>query len=291
MATAAGCGGHERVIPWVARPATTVPFPRYVPRAPAGAPPCHDLRYAGTQGVNSVTDEYGLAVRNSGSQTCSLEGRPAIVVPPGGPGPLSVIAAERDATVPPGFPAQGARFGLRPGQEAHVTLLVVRPCDHQRGSDARQGLRAFLPIGDAQTSFTILTCRGQGAVMSVGVFAPPERRRKLRTWPLRASLALPSAVRPGRTFSYRVHITNVSQRPFRFPYCPTFAARLNGGDRFGTLNCEPMGTLAPGAHATFAMQRFVTRKLPAGRYELRWSLMDETLKFDVVARGSLSVRH
>ena len=268
-----------------------MPIPRYVPAAPPDAPPCDDLRYAGTQGVNSVTDEYGLAVRNGRSQTCALEGHPAVVVPPGGPGPLSVIATERDATVPPGFPAQGARFGLRPGQEAHVTLLVVRPCDHGRGSDARQRLRAFLPMGDAQTSFTILTCRGQGAVMSVGVLAPPEQRRKLRTWPLRTSLSLPHAVTAGTTSSYRVRLTNVSQRPFGFPYCPTFAARLNGRDRFGRLNCEPMGTLAPGAHATFAMRRLISAKLPSGQYELRWSLMDETLKFDVVARGSLSVRH
>jgi hypothetical protein len=170
-----------------------------------------------------------------------------------------------------------------------VTLLVVRPCDHEQGSDARQRLRVFLPIGDAQTTFTILTCRGQGAVMSVGVFAPPEPTRKPKPWPLRASLVLPGAATSGRTFAYRVRLTNVSKRPFRFPYCPTFAARLNGRDRFGTLNCEPMGTLAPGTHAAFAMRRFVTAELPPGRYELRWSLMDETLKFDVVARGVLRV--
>jgi hypothetical protein len=126
--------------------------------------------------------------------------------------------------------------------------------------------------------------------MSVGVFVSPERRRRPRTWPLRATLQLPDEVSAGQTFSYFVRLRNMSQRPFRFPYCPTFAARLNGRDRFGTLNCEPMGTLAPGAHATFAMRRFVTAKLPPGRYELRWSLMDETLKFGVVARGIIRVK-
>lgn len=82
----------------------------------------------------------------------------------------------------------------------------------------------------------------------------------------------------------------MSDRPFRFPYCPTFSARLNGRDRFGTLNCVPMGKLAPGHHATFAMRRFVTAKLPDGDYELRWALMDETLKWGVVAQEKLSVR-
>jgi hypothetical protein len=278
------------VIPWVAARPTTVPIARYVPPAPSGAVPCHDLRYAGTQGVNSVTDVYHLVVRNTGSQTCTLEGRPAIVVSPGGPGPLSVIAIEKDPTVPPGFPAQGARFGLRPGLEGGVTLFVVRPCDHERGSDARQTLRAFLPVGDAQTTFTIMTCAGQGAVLSVGVFAPPESRRKPRSWPLRASLDLPGEVTAGHTLSYRVQLTNVSDRPFRFPYCPTFSARLNGRDRFGTLNCVPMGKLAPDHHATFAMRRFVTAKLPTDTYELRWALMDETLKWSVTARAKVRVK-
>ena len=122
--------------------------------------------------MNSVTDVYWLAVVNRTAKTCTLEGRPAIVVPPGGPGPLSVAVTQRDPSVPPGFPPQGARFGLRPGKKARVILWVVRPCDHERGSDARQHLRAYLLYGDAQTTFTILSCRRIGAELSVGVFQP-----------------------------------------------------------------------------------------------------------------------
>ena len=150
------------------RPATA----SSVPPVPAGARPCHALRYKGTQGANSVTDVYWLAVKNTSSKTCALDGRPAIVVLPGAPAPLSVIATPLDPSVPPGFPHRGARFGLRPGRSAQVTLWVVRPCDHDRRLSVRQRLRAFLPIGDAQTTFTILTCKGEGSVLSVGVFAP-----------------------------------------------------------------------------------------------------------------------
>jgi hypothetical protein len=279
------------VIPWIPGRPSSLPIPRYVPPAPKVARPCGDLHYAGTLGVNSVTDVYYLAVRNRTSHTCTLEGRPGIVVPPGGPGPLSVSATVNDPAVPPGFPPQGARFGLRTGQTARVVLWVVRPCDHARGSEARRTLRAFLPFGDAQTTFTIATCRDVGSSMSVGVFAPPEPPARRRTWPLRATLELPGHVTAGRTFSYRVQLTNESRRPFRFPYCPTYAARLNGRDRFGALNCKPMGTLAPGEHATFEMQRFVTAKLPTRRYELLWTLMDETLKDGVAGRGNLRVEH
>ena len=269
---------------------TTVPIRRYVPPAPRIARPCRDLHYAGTQGVNSVTDVYYLAVRNRTGATCTLEGRPGIVVPPGGPGPMSVTATVDDPAVPPGFPPAGAQFGLRAGQVARVVLWVVRPCDHEQSRAARRRLRAFLPFGDAQTTFTIATCRGVGASMSVGVFAPPEPpERAPRAWPLRASLDLPDHVTAGRTFSYRVRLTNPSERPFRFPYCPTYAARLNGRDRFGALNCEPMGTLGPGEHATFAMRRFVSGKLASGTYELTWSLLGETGKRAPTAHARLPV--
>jgi hypothetical protein len=39
------------------------------------------------------------------------------------------------------------------------------------------------------------------------------------------------------------------------------------------------------------MQRFVTAKLPTRRYELLWTLMDETLKDAVAGRGNLRVGH
>jgi hypothetical protein len=197
----------------------------------------------------------------------------------------------KDPAVPPGFPPQGARFGLRPGQTARVVLWVIRPCDHERGGAARQRLRAFLPFGDAQTTFTVATCRRVGSSMSVGVFAPPEPPVRRHAWPLRASLELPARVTAGRSFSYGVRLTNESKRPFSFPYCPTYAARLNGHDRFGVLNCRPMGALGPGGHATFAMRRFVSAELPAGRYRLRWALMEGTLAGGVAGRGDLQVEH
>ena len=126
--------------------------------------------------------------------------------------------------------------------------------------------------------------------MSVGVFAPPEPpERPRRARPLEASLDLPGHVTAGRTFSYRVRLTNASARPFRFPYCPTYAARLNGRDRFGGLNCKPMGTLAPGKHATFAMRRFVSGKLASGTYELTWSLLGETGNRAPTAHAELRV--
>src|SRR5207247_1245405 len=92
VAVVAGCGGREQSV----RRATA----SSVPPVPAGARPCHALRYKGTQGANSVTDVYWLAVKNTSSKTCALDGRPAIVVLPGAPAPLSVIAPPLDPSAP-----------------------------------------------------------------------------------------------------------------------------------------------------------------------------------------------
>ena len=286
---AAGCGGGERVIPYRAdlRPGR-IPIPRNVPAIPRGARPCRPpharLVHNEQQGVNSVTMAYYVAIRNRGSRTCVVVNAPAsVTVPARPPGPVSVSTGGR--TFDPGYPASSPPFGLAPGKSAGATILVVELC--RTAGEPEPDLRLRLIYG----SFPPLAVRvagcARGTSVSVGAFAPPPRpERGPKRWPLRAALELPHHAHRGRSLEFRVRLTNVGTRPFRFPWCPdmSFTPEKN----VGTLNCRPMGTLAPGDSARFAMRLRVPRNAPR-RLAVEWNLMQRDVVHDLTARGQVDV--
>src|SRR5918997_200977 len=123
----------ESVIPWREIPISDVDrVPRYVPPVPEGAKDCRaqNLRVEtwGPQGLNSAQSHGALTLTNVGADTCALDGRPSLRVPARAPASVE-IAEVGDFPMPPGFPANGARFGLRPGQTASGGYLIGQLCN------------------------------------------------------------------------------------------------------------------------------------------------------------------
>lgn len=286
----------DDAIPWIdiaPSPANlSRPTPLYVPRIPAGAAPCGArdirLRALGRQGLNSGTIVFYIEVRNVGRSTCVIDGGPSVTIPERTPTRIAVQSTQV-AFGPDGFPARGAAFGLRPGRIAGATVFNGYSCS----DPLTERLEVDVRFGYATKGIKVpvLACRDSGGALSVAPFAPaesPEEPKPLR-WPLEAELELPQSAFLGGVLEYRVKLKNISAHPFRFPFCPTYEVVVGRGDPIGVLNCRPMGTLAPGAIATFAMRMPLSRHFRPGRHTVVWTLADETLEDGVVARGKLEI--
>ncbi len=199
---------------------------RYVPPTPKRAHRCNDaeVRLSRTEpiGVNSAEGLYGVDVRNVGRMICFLEGRPTIEVPRQASAAISVedsstVVIPLPPPIPAGFPRRGARFGLPPGATAHAGIADLRICQN-RLDDTTVSVLATLPGGERGVQLPVSACRGSGATLVVGPFAPPDQPVPTRHhWPLAISLELPSIIEPGERLTYRVRLTNSRRRSFHFP--------------------------------------------------------------------------
>ena len=295
-AVAAGCGSQERVIPYRANLPYEAgpPERRNVPPIPRGArfcgPPEARLRPSGSQSVNSLTTLHYFTVRNRGRRTCVLRGRPAVQVLATGGLPLTIRAA---ASFVEGYPDSGPGWGLKPGQTASLTLVFV---EGECTPSVRRRLvrvRLLLPGGGSGRLFQTGACPPGGGI-SLTPFLPPDLPEpKLRPWPLEAELDLPDRARAGSTLRFRVRLTNASERPFRFPYCPGAGARLGNAGTYETLNCRPAGALAPGETVVFEQRTRVSPHFRPRRRVLEWFIpaidaarqIDATAPIEIVRSG------
>jgi hypothetical protein len=90
-------------------------------------------------------------------------------------------------------------------------------------------------------------------------------------------------VRRGSVFHFQVGLRNTGKRPFRFERCPLYAERIAGlasnlptRDIFA-LDCRPVGVMAPGKVAFFAMEILVPKNAPLGWNVLIWNLYNPQL--------------
>jgi hypothetical protein len=89
-------------------------------------------------------------------------------------------------------------------------------------------------------------------------------------------------VKRGDVLHFRVALRNTSRRPFRFARCPLYVETLiSSGTTLGqehqetyVLNCHPVGAIAPGKVAYFAMELRVPKDQPLGQSFLGWFLVD-----------------
>ncbi len=81
-------------------------------------------------------------------------------------------------------------------------------------------------------------------------------------------------VNAGRPFHFRVALTNTSKRPFRFKSCPVYLEGLSSMFRHErhVLNCEPVGTIAPGRRVIFDMVFHAPANAAIGNNGLDWEL-------------------
>jgi hypothetical protein len=286
---------YEQAIPWVDGPIRDANLgrhtPRYVPPVPRGADECRssDLRLSveEPQPLNSVTTIYALTAHNVSQRTCALAGRPWIEVPPSR-APLRILSTG-SLDPPPGFPRQGVRFGLAPGQIAYASLSNVRLCPVSR-AEVTLAIQVGMNSSYRGLPMPVRTCTAEGGSLEIGPWAPPHppEPAPLR-WSIRASIEGVHDLEAGAILRYRVRLTNTSVKPFRFPFCPLHAAGLDGGDgTVAPLNCKSTGALSPRESAVFEMRLRVSPHFQQGEHRLGWRLTGET--GESVAEAAASVR-
>jgi len=103
------------------------------------------------------------------------------------------------------------------------------------------------------------------------------------------TISAPATVRRGSTLAYTVTITNRSERDYRLDPCPDFNEIV--GTQKATfaqyqLNCGPVGTIAAGSTATFAMRTDIAATMATGITKITWTLLDGRI---AAASGSVPI--
>lgn len=300
---------RARVIPWLPLRA------RLEPLRPL-ASPCRAAALTPHFGLNGATGSLVLAVslKNTSARACSLRGRPRVA--PVGVNVASVHWQTKPSSVSIAEPAVlGLRLrALRPGEAALLSVWWSNWC----GPNS-QPASGPAPPPDA----ILLTLPNDGGVIRLPVtnaprcddptapstlLVPPfvfdeQQPKPVTRLPLAArildqkvdaanpKLHVRAIAHRGRPFRYELAVKNVSRRLFRFHSCPTYSEQFapRGPRQTYVLNCRPVGALAPGSSAVFAMVIGVPVAAPLGANGLAWELAPQTY-LPAFASASVIVR-
>jgi hypothetical protein len=293
LALGAGCSSSSKkgksavldpAVPWTSKQPAQV-----AERTPATAAcAAADLKVQGQ--VTFVPNlEGGIALvtlRNAGTHTCRLTGRPRVrFVKNGGP----VQVQRQIPPTPSNFPettyAASALLALRPGETGALTITWDNWCDPVIAGKPHlppSAVRIMLPGGrgsiDADYN-AVPTCLDPSKPTTIGVSVfQPSLLPRARAWSgvfLRAEIPnQPLRVRRGGILHFRVVLTNASHATARFGRCPAYVQQLapGGGVEVYDLNCAAAHPIAPGKRLAFAMQIRVPNDSPFGANGLFWAL-------------------
>jgi hypothetical protein len=272
----AGCGdepvvgqGRGVVVPWSDRTRLLPVEPSiWVREGRRGAPRCGSGQlWPGVASAQGATGSMagGVSVTNRSGSDCTLRGRPRLVLLERGQSiPVDQHPLRHDPfglTPPPHYPA----VSLRPQQQAFVPFIWQNLCPPQPPPTQIRltwpGVRITVPVRD----MGVPRCDDPSSPsnLAVGRFqpeqAPPSPPPK--QLPLRVTITAPHIALPGQRLVYTVTLTNYSRRVVVFDTCPTYwqglsseAAQADRVPRALVLNCGTTPRIAPGHHATYAMQ-------------------------------------
>jgi hypothetical protein len=263
--------------------------PQVAERSPVSTP-CRasDLHVAGQ--VRFVPRRQGgialVVVRNSGSRTCRLGGRPVVTLVEKG-GPVQVDRAI--PTTPSNFPETtypaSSLLALRPGDVAALTISWDNWCDRVITGKPHvppKAVRIALPNhrGSLSADYNAVPpCLDPNAPSTIGVSVfQPSLVRAGRPWTtafLSATVpGQPVHAKRGEILHYRVVLKNDSQMTARFTRCPAFIQQLAPAGRVEVyeLNCAAAHPIAPGKSLAFEMQLRVPESSPVGANGLFWGL-------------------
>jgi uncharacterized protein DUF4232 len=268
---------------------TSAKPPEIAERSPVSTP-CRgaDLHVAGQ--VKFVPRLQGgialVVVRNSGSRTCRLTGRPVVTLVKKG-GPVQVNRAV--PTTPSNFPETtypaSSLLALRPGDVGALTISWDNWCDRVitgKPHVSPSAVRITLPHhrGSVSADYNAVpSCVDPNAPSTIGVSVfQPSLVRTGRPW----STAFLTATVPGQPvhakrggiLRYRVVLKNDSQVTARFTHCPAYIQQLapRGEVEVYELNCAAAHPIAPGKSLAFEMQVRVPDTSPTGANGLFWGL-------------------
>jgi len=278
-----GAGGGSAVAWTAAKP------PQVTARSPASTP-CRaaDLHVAGR--VKFVPRLQGgialVGVRNAGSRTCRLTGRPVVTLVKNG-GPVQVNRAI--PTTPSNFPETtypaSSLLALRPGDTAALTISWDNWCDRVITGEPHvppSAVRIALPQhrgGISADYNAVPQCVDPNAPSTIGVSVfQPSLVRAGRPWTTAFVSARvpdqPVHAKRGGILHYQVVLKNRSKETARFTRCPAYIQQLvpRGKVEVYELNCAAAHAIAPGKSLAFAMQLRVPKSSPPGANGLFWGL-------------------
>lgn len=286
----AGCSSDSKeqavapAVPW-----TSETPPQVAERTPVSTP-CRaaDLDVRGQ--VKFVPRLDGgialVVVRNKGSRTCRLAGRPRVTLVKKG-GPVQVVRPI--PTTPSNFPETtypaSSLLALRPGDLGALTISWDNWCDplvKGKPHVPPSAVRITLPgdRGSLSADYNaVVPCVDPNAPSTIGVSVfQPSLIPAGRPWTsafLRASVpGQPVHARRGGILHYRVVLKNDSKTTARFDNCPAYIQQLapRGKVEAYDLNCSAARPIAHGQSLAFAMRVRVPRDAPIGPNGLFWEL-------------------
>jgi len=237
-----------------------------------------------------------IVVTNVGAVTCRVGGHPRLVatMADGTHGPLAVRRLPHGS-----FPGGGrVPTNLAHGATATIGLATNDACPALNGRGMKAAAHAH-----TVASLEVVLPGGAGPPMVVGNLGPldtacglSESQLGARIPPqgnppapaagtigsLRARLYLTAPVRPGKTLSYEVTLTDPGRLPVALRPCPRYTEWMAGKTTAGrwratkhayALNCAPVGHIPAGGSATFAMRLRVPANLTPGLAKLSWGLI------------------
>ena len=273
------------------------PSPPYA--IPPGTPTCTAGRLEGVAGhANGATGNVNMPIlfRNRSAADCVVEGFPDVTVLDlagrilasargtagrgtyfdDGPVLPILVKAETAALASTGSGAAAAGqlfinlswYDCR--RPPAASLAVDLPNGGGRLTVRFPMVAAYYMLCDTQPSYQALV---RGPFSPAGIQWPPDLHRYIST-----SLAIdvPASVKAGTTLVYYVTISNQDTIVYDLDPCPDFMALLGPKTVVDQhmLNCAPVGHVAPGSRVKFQMRTEIPRTIPAGGYELTWSLAD-----------------
>jgi len=327
----AGCGGHPTAtasatdyVPWLPLHTTRVyplppsPTPGPAVPIPPGTAACHAAQleavaiggYAATGGnVDSP-----VALRNSGSATCYLEGYPDItVLDAAGRSLAQAIGSANRGTYFPEWPE--GQVLMQPGTPplphpsftGHMNslsrgqaLLNMQwwDCGHPSAAKLSMDLpnaggnltipypsnASYNPICDSKVKPAGTVTRG--AFGPAGYQWPPDPAYLN----MDIVISAPASVTRGSTLVYHVTVKNASSADYKLDPCPDYTefvgAKVAVADY--QLNCSPVGHIASGRSVKFEMRLTLPSSVPIGPNDLMWALRDGRLALPF-ARTSINV--
>jgi hypothetical protein len=293
LAVVAGCSSSSKkvkpapigpAVPW-----TSAQPPVIADRAPA-AIPCRGTDLAVERQVTFVPMLNGgialVTIRNTGSHTCRLAGRPGVrFVKKGGPKQVQKPVPPTPSDFPEVTYPASALGALRPGESGALTITWENWCDPAIPGKPHvppSAVRITLPDGrgslDADYN-AVPQCLDPSKPTTIGVsnFQPsliPQGHAWSRVL-LRASIPnQPVHGKPGGILRFRVVLRNISRTTARFDRCPAYVEQLapSGRPVVYDLNCQAAHPIKPGKSLAFAIQIHVPATAPVGANGLFWEL-------------------
>lgn len=290
-------------VPWIPLPRGNqyaLPPP---PSPPVTIPPGTALCVAGQlegELIGAFQDQNDtdtpVALRNSGSAPCYLNGFPDVAIVDAKGGVLAQIVGE-DAMLTAFDRATAAVAVMMPPGTPPLTSVT----DFNLGQGLRQG-QAFvniewsncnqppaamlyldLPDGAGRVAVPYVVAPGMNCRNTVPLARGPLNPAGI-VWPppppyihLETRMShVPSSVKRGSTLTFYLTIRNVSVQDYVLTPCPDYSEALvpNLTVVYYQLNCAPVGAIRPGEAVTFEMKFDIPQATPTGATSLLFGLVD-----------------